>query len=147
MIFAEKIQYLRKSRKLSQEQLAEIMNVSRQAVSKWESGQSYPDIDKLVDISSYFGVSIDSLIKDNYECVGHQYEETEIRNNSSRHISDSNKTILSLLVIVAIIVNIMSIITIHAAQNPGEALLRIVIAIICIYICVYRFKSLYSMKK
>lgn len=67
MVFAEKLQTLRKGKGLSQEALAEAVGVSRQAVSKWESGQAYPEIDKLVSISNLFSVSIDSLVKDEAE--------------------------------------------------------------------------------
>lgn len=64
MNFAEKIQKMRKERDLSQEELAEILHVSRQAVSKWEAGQCMPDLNKLIDLSEYFNTSIDSLVKD-----------------------------------------------------------------------------------
>lgn len=65
MTFSEKLYTLRKSKGLSQEQLAESLNVSRQAVSKWESGTAVPETEKLLAISEYFGVSVDYLIKDN----------------------------------------------------------------------------------
>jgi Predicted transcriptional regulators len=64
MTFYEKLQSLRKKQGMSQEQLAGIVGVSRQAVSKWESGQSYPDKDKLIALSDIFGVSTDNLIRD-----------------------------------------------------------------------------------
>lgn len=64
MKLAEKIFNERKRLGLSQEQFAEKMEVSRQAVSKWESGQSMPDLDKLVWMSRIFGVSTDYLLKD-----------------------------------------------------------------------------------
>lgn len=60
--FYEKLQELRKSRGLTQEELAEALYVSRTAVSKWESGRGYPSIDSLKEISSYFSVSIDELL-------------------------------------------------------------------------------------
>ena len=58
----ERIQQLRKEHNLSQEQLADRLGVSRQAVSKWESRQSLPDIDKIIAISRYFSVSCDWLL-------------------------------------------------------------------------------------
>ena len=64
MKFHEKIQNLRKEKGLSQEELAEMMQVSRQSVSKWESAQAYPETDKLIVLSEIFGVTIDSLLKD-----------------------------------------------------------------------------------
>ncbi len=62
MEFNEKLQQLRKSRGLTQEELAEALYVSRTAVSKWESGRGYPSIDSLKVISNYFTVTIDELL-------------------------------------------------------------------------------------
>ena len=62
MEFHEKLLELRKSRGLTQEELAEALFVSRTAISKWESGRGYPSIDSLKEISSYFSVSIDDLL-------------------------------------------------------------------------------------
>ena len=62
MEFNEKLQELRKSRSLTQEELAEALFVSRTAISKWESGRGYPSLDSLKEISRYFSVSIDELI-------------------------------------------------------------------------------------
>ena len=63
MNLSDRIQNLRKAKGLSQEELAEALDVSRQAVSKWESGQSSPDLDKIVQLSEYFEVSTDHLLK------------------------------------------------------------------------------------
>ena len=62
MEFSEKLQELRKSRSMTQEELAEALFVSRTAISKWESGRGYPSIDSLKEISRYFSVTIDELI-------------------------------------------------------------------------------------
>ncbi len=62
MEFSEKLQELRKSRSMTQEELAEALFVSRTAISKWESGRGYPSIDSLKEISRYFSVTIDDLI-------------------------------------------------------------------------------------
>ena len=64
MVFSEKLQLLRKSKGLTQEELAEKLTVSRQAVAKWESGQVYPDIFNLIQISDLMNVSVDYLVKD-----------------------------------------------------------------------------------
>ena len=63
MEFHEKLQELRKSKGLTQEELAEALFVSRTAISKWESGRGYPSIDSLKEISRFFGVTIDELIR------------------------------------------------------------------------------------
>lgn len=62
MEFHEKLQELRKSKGLTQEELAEEIYVSRTAISKWESGRGYPSIDSLKEISNYFSVTIDELL-------------------------------------------------------------------------------------
>ena len=62
MEFNEKLQGLRKEKGLTQEELAEVLYVSRTAVSKWESGRGYPNIESLKDISKFFSVSIDDLL-------------------------------------------------------------------------------------
>ena len=64
MILADKIIHLRKKNGWSQEELAEKLNVSRQSVSKWESGMSVPDLNKIIAMSELFGVSTDYLVKD-----------------------------------------------------------------------------------
>lgn len=64
MKFHEKLLAIRKKQGLSQEELGLELQVSRQTISKWESGQSYPDFEKLVKLSDYFGLSLDELVKD-----------------------------------------------------------------------------------
>lgn len=70
MIFADKLTQLRKKAGWSQEELANQIGVSRQAVSKWEGAQSIPDLDKIVKLSTMFGVSVDYLLKDEIEEIG-----------------------------------------------------------------------------
>ena len=82
MKLGQKITQLRKKSHLSQEALAEKMNVSRQAVSKWESNQSIPDIEKIVDLSELFGVTTDYLLKNgtpSFELPGKTTEEKQIK--------------------------------------------------------------------
>lgn len=63
MDFSEKLLTLRKAKDLTQEQLAEKLNVSRQSVSKWESGQAVPELEKIVAMSVVFDVTTDYLLK------------------------------------------------------------------------------------
>ena len=63
MNMADRIQYLRKTNGISQEELADKVGVSRQAVSKWESEQSLPDLEKIITMSDYFGVTTDYILK------------------------------------------------------------------------------------
>ncbi len=84
MIMAEKIASLRRRNGWSQEELAEKMSISRQSVSKWESGASIPDLDKIIKMSSIFSVSTDYLLKDELDEIsilpqGESEEEFEGR--------------------------------------------------------------------
>lgn len=76
MIFADKIILLRKKAGLTQEELAEKMNVSRQSIAKWEGAQSIPELSKIIKLSSLFEVSTDYLLKD-------EIEEAQIIDNDS----------------------------------------------------------------
>ena len=62
MNFASNLQKLRKKENMSQEALAERLDVTRQSVSKWESGASYPEMDKLISICKIFNVDMDTLV-------------------------------------------------------------------------------------
>ncbi len=74
MKFNEKLLKLRKEKGLSQEELGMEMQVSRQTVSKWEAGQSYPDFTRLVMLSDFFDMTLDELVKD--------IDVQEVRENS-----------------------------------------------------------------
>lgn len=84
MEFNEKLQELRKHKGLTQEELAELLFVSRTAVSKWESGRGYPNIDSLKAIARFFGVTIDELLSSD-ELLTIAEKDTEQKEN---HIRD-----------------------------------------------------------
>ena len=75
MTFSDKLIALRKKAGWSQEELAERLNVSRQSVSKWESAQSMPDIDKILQLSSLFSVTTDCLLKDKQDDMDRLLED------------------------------------------------------------------------
>ncbi len=77
MKLADKIVYLRNKLNMSQEELADYLDVSRQSVSKWEIGQSDPRIDKILQLCSLFGVSTDELIRDEIELSQKDGEEPD----------------------------------------------------------------------
>ena len=87
MTFGEKVQRLRKQQGWSQEELAERIPISRQAVSKWESGAAVPDVENVVAIGKLFGVSTDYLLHDDYAAdadipaVRHREEELKKQRN------------------------------------------------------------------
>ena len=81
MEFSEKLQELRKKKGLTQEELAEVLYVSRTAVSKWESGRGYPSIDSLKDISKFFSVTIDDLLSgEKLLSIAEKENKSNIRN-------------------------------------------------------------------
>ena len=87
MALSEKLYELRKKDGLSQEQLAERLGVSRQAVSKWESGKAVPESDTLISISEYFDVSLDYLMKEDDSAVSEPVigaENVQPTNNTGR---------------------------------------------------------------
>ena len=93
-MLSEKLYTLLKKSGLSQEQLAQQLNVSRQAISKWESGSSIPESDKLLAISEYFHVTLDYLMKEEADCS--QAPETQ---SANEHRLENHKEAMFGLVI------------------------------------------------
>ena len=87
MILADKIILLRKKCGWSQEQLAEQLDISRQSVSKWESGMSIPDLDKIVKMSGLFGVSTDYLLKDEMDEITPSEKDADSYDKEVKSIS------------------------------------------------------------
>ena len=90
MKFCTKLQKLRKEKHLSQEQLADMLDVSRQSVSKWEGGRTYPEMDKLIEICKIFNVTLDDLTNDNVK-------EFTNKKTSKNNISNLVYSILDLI--------------------------------------------------
>ena len=88
---------MRNEKNLSQEQLAEKLNVTRQTISNWENGKFYPDIDSLVNLSKFFNVSLDDLLSYDDKVLDYLKDSTDI--------VKSNKNIL-----YAVLLNILLII-------------------------------------
>ncbi len=84
MNFSQNLYDLRKKKGLSQEQLAEALQVSRQAVSKWESGTAMPESEKLIAISDFFGVSLDLLLKG--EALGETFPSSLPKTENAGHL-------------------------------------------------------------
>jgi len=83
--FSENLKKIRKDNNLSQEQLAEKLGVSRQAISKWESGIAYPEMDKIIALCTKFNLNIDDLLhKDIREVKG----EEDVKKNLNKYIDD-----------------------------------------------------------
>ncbi|MDE5631127.1 MAG: helix-turn-helix domain-containing protein, partial [Bacilli bacterium] len=91
MEFGEKLQNLRKASNLNQEQLADMLNVSRQSVSKWESGATYPEMDKLIAMAKIFNCSIDDL-------VNNEVKGKEITTNKNKQVGQYADNLLNFIV-------------------------------------------------
>ena len=100
MEFNEKLQELRKSRSLTQEELAEALFVSRTAISKWESGRGYPSIDSLKEISRYFSVTIDDLICSEEMISVAENEKKEFADKSLSLICNAMDILLAILLFI-----------------------------------------------
>lgn len=84
MSFGDNFKLIRKERGITQEQLAEMLDVSRQAVSKWEAGNGYPETDKLVIISKKLNVSLDYLLDNEPTGVSEEKEKTVVYASSDK---------------------------------------------------------------
>ena len=82
---ANRLLEFRKKSGLSQEELAEKLNITRQSVSKWESGQAYPEMDKMIMICQIFNISIDELVNQNFKEVN---SIKQSKNNINKFIED-----------------------------------------------------------
>lgn len=100
MVLSEKLFKLRKKSGLSQEQLAEQLNVSRQAISKWESGASIPETEKLITISNYFNVSLDYLMKDKVEEISSENTGDESSNGRIKCIAGFSVCIAGIVCLI-----------------------------------------------
>ena len=88
MILGEKINKIRTEAKLTQAQFSEIMGVSQQSVQKWESGQTVPDLDKIIKISKYFDISLDALLMGNDHRVVEEMKKTQIIKPQYQNLHD-----------------------------------------------------------
>ena len=99
MTIGERLYNLRKERNISQEELANALDVSRQTVSKWETGESMPDFNKIQPICDYFGITTDELITGSQNIVEQKKEDK--RNKFARNLAISvGLYILSLVAII-----------------------------------------------
>ena len=124
MALAEKLYALRKKGGLSQEQLAEQLGVSRQAVSKWESGRAVPESETLLAISDYFHVTLDELMKDGEAAAS--AEDTKVAENRPAADVGRGKRICGIAVCVGGIVGLIvwglvSIFLPAASERIGES--------------------------
>ena len=99
MEFNEKLQALRKSKHLTQEQLAELLYVSRTAISKWESGRGYPSIESLKMIAGFFAVSVDDLLSGD-EVIAIAQKDAAEKTETTRHFIFGMIDVLAVMLVI-----------------------------------------------
>ena len=128
MKISEKIVHLRKLNGLSQEDLAEKLQVSRQAISRWEMGTAKPDANNILQISKLFGVTTDYLLNDEYESDNDLPKIKE-----SNHILHMNLTLLAIISQVAFLNAAMK--PFHEMREQGMDMVELVIKIVPLLAC------------
>ena len=132
MKFNENLKYLRKREGMTQEDLAEKLNVSRQSVTKWESGQALPDIEKVKEIAYMFSVSVDALIGD---------IESKSTNKIKKKIDDIGWFISGLIIFwFAIIVSIHNFLLERLDNEDLTITITIILAIVAFISSISRIK-------
>ena len=122
MTLGEKLSKLRKEYNYTQEQLADILGVSRQSISKWESDNAYPETEKLIELGKIFECSMDYLLKDEVaektgDSVSESYFTEKVTEISKKVLTDKNKgkakkilKIIGIILAVFLVVDIISMI-------------------------------------
>ena len=122
MDLGKKIIEMRKKAKLSQEQLAEKLDVTRQTISNWENGKFYPDIDALVKISKCFNISLDDLLSYDNKVLQYLKDNTDV--------VKSNKKLLYAILLNILIIILFIIIGITANESTSIIVIVFTISII-----------------
>ena len=119
MTFAEKLTQLRKRESYTQEELADILQVSRQAISRWEMGTAIPDSSNLLQISKLFKVSADYLLNDDYESDDDLPKVKEVKN-------DNVNQIMMYLIVLEVMMLIMQFMAVVILNNVFFAVLSFI---------------------
>ena len=119
MKFSEKIQIIRKHHSLSQDEMADRLNVTRQTVARWETGQTLPDADKLIAIGKMFSVTIDYLLRDDVD-------------SSTGKLTDYQTLKIVFWISTALIFGglVISLLAWHAYRNIGPVALGLILEIL-----------------
>ena len=133
MKFNENLKYLRKEANLTQEQLAEKLNVSRQAVTKWESGQSLPDIQNLKEMADMFGVTMDALVGE----IG-----TKKDSILKKKIQDIGFFIFAAVIVIIMCINSLAVFIGYVAKDENVTIVSyIVLGIIGFLLLIHFIKG------
>ncbi len=126
MKFEEKLVKLRKERTLSQEQLAEKLGVSRQAVSRWESGETTPDMANIIGLCRIFGISADYLL-----CDGGVAKEVPCPTQTAPAVRNYNNVLRLVFAVLFQMGTCLSMIGVCFSNSAWQYLLSVVCAGIC----------------
>lgn len=122
MSFQENLRLARKSKQLSQEELAELLDVSRQAVSKWEQGICMPEAQMLMQISEKLEISLDKLMLDSADAQNNELETDPSYNTTNGEISSGRhkkKTTIALVVMASVVLCIAVIVVLQALKKEA----------------------------
>ena len=119
MTFGERLYELRKNKNISQEELAELLDVSRQSISKWENDKAYPEMTRLLFMSEYFDVSLDYLMRgadsdesnNDLTVVYKAQNMLRVWNNFISNLSDKQRKLIMILYILLICVSVAIVVT------------------------------------
>lgn len=130
MTLGNRLYEMRKSKKMSQEQVAEALGVTRQTVSKWETDQTTPDFDKIIPLCNLYGITSEELLKGKEETVNNYTEDYTVDNNNDyynpedNNNSDSDNELINkyrkrsaLLTAIAVCLYILSVIPFFIFDN------------------------------
>ncbi len=123
MKFNEKLIQLRKKEGLSQEELGYKLNVTRQTVSKWELGQTTPEMEKLVEMSKIFNISLDELMNEKDETITQttKIDDQPIENkNSDKKEKNMKFIIIGMLIIILIIIVVKIVVAVPTNKESKE---------------------------
>lgn len=131
MTFGDKLSKLRKEKNLTQEQLAEILGVSRQSVSKWESDTAYPETEKLISLANLFECSTDYLLKDNYE------KQIGVSKSVAQRPANHQRIIGYILLTVSLIAAVLILLLAKDEESLLLTLIMSVTLLVCSFICLF----------
>lgn len=141
MSIGDKIYNLRKKKNMSQEELASVLNVSRQTISKWETGESNPDFDKIVPLCNFFEISTDELMK---------VENVTLKSEIVR-VNQKNKALtISMCIVIFIVMCILGIVFDEIGVNDSimaTVMLSCIAAISIILVYYFTYNSGTKIKK
>ncbi|GGP09913.1 helix-turn-helix domain-containing protein [Oceanobacillus neutriphilus] len=138
--FHEKLKRERMKHHISQEQLAEKLNISRQSISKWERKAGYPNVEMLIEISNLFDISIDELLKED------EHLQEKIIKDSKQLAYPKLKIFFTVLVLFGILFTITGIVIAFSFAFANgifiaiNAFILLIIAVICLYFVSNKYK-------